>query len=398
MTSRSSRSWLRHALALALALCAGASVIASQSLVPPTATAGARLGTSVCIGTDTLVAGAPDDSQLAPYAGAAYVFTRNNGQWVERAKLSAPSPRAYSSFGEAVATSRQIVVVGAPFDDTHGDASGAVFVYSKSGDTWHFTTRLACSDPAPGQQFGAALAMDGDTIVVGAYLDNAHGRNAGAAYVFTRSGNRWIQRAKLTASDPSNFAFFGASVAIKGNHILVGAPVAQAAYLFKLHNGAYLECARLSPFGPPSSHYTAFGASVAIDQHTLVVGAPLDSEHSANAGAAFAFRYNTTRVTPHAKLLARSPQADDEFGTSVAIDDFFLAAGAPYAGSHNEGAVTLFHSSQSQWKTHRTVGPSTDTAFFGAAVDLHDDELVTGSPAYGNLPGSTSVHDVRSLP
>jgi len=403
MTSRFSRSWLRHGFLflLALVLATSASAAGSQSLVPSSARPGSRLGASVGIGTDTLVVGAPDDSERAPYAGAAYVYTRSGTQWIERTKLLAPpdTAGAYTSFGEAVDTSRNFIAVGAPFDNLQGDASGAVYVYKRSGDTWIFDSRISPSDAAPGQQFGAALAMDGETIVIGAYLDNALDRNAGAAYVFARSGNRWIQRAKLTASDPSRFAFFGASVAIKGNHILVGAPIAQAAYVFKLQNGGYLECARLTPFAAAAtSNYTAFGASVAIDQHALAVGAPLDADRGLNSGAVHVFHLNSTRVTPHAKLFAASPQADAEFGTSVSIDDFLLAVGAPYAGENNQGAVTVFHSSSSRWSPFRTVRPTVDTAFFGIAVDLHDDDLVTGSPAYGASPGAGFVHDVRSTP
>lgn len=401
MTSRSSRSWLRHGFVLALVLATSAFVAGAQSLAPSSAQPGSRLGAAVAIGTDTLVVGAPDDSERAPYAGAAYVFTRSGTQWAQRIKLLAPpgTAGAYTSFGEAVDTSRNFIAVGAPFDNLRGDASGAVYIYKRSGDTWIFDSRISASDAAPGQQFGAALAMDGETIVIGAYLDNALDRNAGAAYVFVRSGNRWIQRAKLTASDPSRFAFFGASVAIKGNHILVGAPVAQAAYVFKLKNGAYTECARLSPFATPaSSNYTAFGASVAIDQHALAVGAPLDAERGLNSGAVYVFHLNSTRVTLNAKLFAASAQANGEFGTSVAIDDFLLAVGAPYAGENNQGVVTVFHSSSSRWSRFRTVLPALDTAFFGVAVDLHDDDLVAGSPAYGTSPGAAFVHDVRSSP
>lgn len=395
MNSRSLRSWLRHGLVLALAVCASASALASQTLLPATAQAGTRVGASVAIGTDTLVVGAPDDSESAPLAGAAYIYARVDGQWVESAKLLAPATGAYSSFGETVATSRQFVVVGAPYDNTHGDASGAAFVYARSGDTWTLQCRLSSTDAAPGQQFGASLAIDGNTIVVGAYLAQAHDRNAGAAYVFTRAGHRWVQRAKLTASDPSDFAFFGAAVAIKGHQILVGAPVAQAAYLFRLQRGSYVEQARVTPFGAAAESYTAFGASVAIDQHAFVIGAPLDSEHARNAGAAFVFRYNAARVTPQTKLLPTSPQASDEFGTSVAVDDFLIAVGAPYAGEHNEGSVALFHSSQSRWHNYGSVHPALDTAFFGNAIDLHDDELVTGAPSYGANPGAAFVASVR---
>ncbi len=402
MTSRSSRSWLCHGLLLALVLRISASAVAAaQTLVPSTVQPGIRLGASVAIGTDTLVVGAPDDSERAAYAGAAYVYARSGTQWTERTKLLAPpgTAGAYSSFGEAVATSRSFIAVGAPYDALQGDASGAVYVYKRSGDTWSFDSRISPSDAAPGQQFGAAIAMDGETIVIGAYLDNAHDRDAGAAYLFTRSGNRWIQRAKLTASDPTRFAFFGASVAIKGNHVLVGAPVAQAAYLFKLHNGAYIECARLSPSaGVPTSNYTAFGASVAIDQHALAVGAPLDSERGFNAGAAYVFRLSSTRVALHAKLFSASPQPGDEFGTALAIDDFLLAAGAPYAGAYNQGAVTVFHSSSSRWSPFRTILPAFDTAFFGISVDLHDDDLVAGSPSYGASPGAATAQNVRATP
>lgn len=393
MNSLSVPPWLVRVV-LGFALTSPASALGTaEPLSTPRASAGARVGASVAIGTDTIVVGAPGDDERGPYAGAAYVYVRHNDRWEMQTKLLGPPTPGDRSLGESVAISRDVIVLGAPLDDSTGIASGAAYVYVRQGGTWTLQSQLTPADAAPNQQFGDAVSIDGNTLIVGAYLDNTRGRNAGAVYLFARSGAHWIQRAKLTASDASDFAFFGSALAIKGNAFLVGAPTAETAYLFGLQNGQYVEQARIAAFARASNDYSAFGASVSLDSHALVIGAPLDSEKGHHAGAAYTFHRNGSYLVPHAKLVATTPEPEAEFGTAVAIDDFTLAIGAPYAGEQNQGVVEMFHRQYSRWLPRNQVatGAGDSSAFFGASVDLHDAIFLGGAPGFADSPGKAYV-------
>ena len=114
------------------------------------------------------------------------------------------------------------MVVGAYADDDGGSASGSAYVYTRSGSTWSLQDKLTALDAAAADIFGFSVAISGDTVVVGAYADADGGAESGSAYVFTRSGGIWSEQTKLTASDPAIGDGFGYSVAISGDSVVVG--------------------------------------------------------------------------------------------------------------------------------------------------------------------------------
>ena len=123
----------------------------------------------------------------------------------------------------SVAIAGDTIVVGAWLDDDNGTDSGSAYVFTRTGTTWTEQAKLTASDGAADDQFGISVAIAGDTIVVGAYRDDDNGTDSGSAYVFTRTGTTWTQQAKLTASDGAADDQFGSSVAIAGDTIVVGA-------------------------------------------------------------------------------------------------------------------------------------------------------------------------------
>lgn len=377
-------------LALATALPLHA---APARLAPPTATIGARVGASVALGENTLVLGAPDDDTAGPFAGAAYVYVRKGSGWEQRARLVGRPTTGYRSFGESVAISRDVIVVGAPFENVHGEGSGAVYVYMHNGTNWVEQARLTPTDAKADQLFGDAVAIDGNTIVVGAFLDSQQGSNAGAAYVFTRTGVTWTQRAKLTASDASEFAFFGSAVAIQGHTIVVGAPTAERAYVFELAGAQWTEQAALSPWDLPVGDYSGFGAAVTVDGGTIAVGAPSQSSTELRTGAVYTFRQKGKKWEQQKILSAPAATEGDEFGTSVALKGSRLAVGAPYRGEQNEGAVYLFSMHGNHWRAPSMRSADTDvfSAYFGASVALTKDRLLTGAPAFVDFAGEQSA-------
>jgi len=138
-------------------------------------------------------------------------------------KLTASDAAAGNVFGNSVAVSGDTAVIGALDDDDAGSLSGSAYVFTRSGTTWMQQAKLTASDAAERDRFGRSVAVSGDTAVIGANLDFFISKTSGSAYVFTRSGTTWSEQAKLTASDGVTGDFFGTSVAVSGDTVVVGA-------------------------------------------------------------------------------------------------------------------------------------------------------------------------------
>jgi hypothetical protein len=230
-------------------------------------------GYSVAIDGDLLAAGAPGVDEAGNDSGAVYVFQHSDQGWGEKAKLVPEDLGAGDHLGTAVALDGETLAAGAAYATSGeaGYAAGAVYVFVRQGDGWHQQARLTARDGAAFDLFGGALALDGDTLVVGARAaDGPSGaRNSGAAYVYQRQGENWVEAARLSAADGGENDFFGHAVALQGDQIAVGAfghddpqagPNAGAVYLFQRRNGAWFAQSKLS--SAQASPQAQFGYAV----------------------------------------------------------------------------------------------------------------------------------------
>jgi hypothetical protein len=268
-------------------------------------------GRSVALSGDTALIGAPNEdpdlgSGPLTNAGSAYVFVRSGATWSQQAKLNAADAEAGDRFGWSVALSGDTALVGAPHEDPDlggGPISyaGSAYVFVRSGATWSQQAKLNAADAEAGDWFGEAVALSGDTALVGAgHEDRDLGvgprTDTGSAYVFVRSGVAWSQQAKLNAAD----AFvrdFGISVALSGDTALVGAGEygtwsldISAAYVYARSGVAWSQQAKLNTADPLSF----FGHSVALAGGYALIGAPWDY----NAGSAYVFVEQTFPDVP----------------------------------------------------------------------------------------------------
>lgn len=251
-------------------------------LLPNDGAADAVFGWSVAVDGDIAVIGAPSASPKGMSSGAAYVFNLSTG--VQLAKL-VPSDGGFSNeFGGAVGISGDRILVGAKGNDNY---SGAAYVFSASTGTQ--MAKLVASDRSGGVRFGQALAIDRDTAVIGAGLDGPNGRHSGSAYLFDLVTGQ--QRVKLTPHDAAANDRFGDSVAVSGNMAVVGAfnkaggPGTGAAYVFDAFTGA--ELAKVLP--DVGAGEMRFGNSISLDRNQLIIGAYQDSANGTNSGAAYLF-------------------------------------------------------------------------------------------------------------
>lgn len=372
-------AWLRFQfLAIALSVTAAAAAQGAQELAKLTAADAAgwdQLGQSVAVDGDTVVVGA-----TVPYGlGRANVFVRTGDRWTEQARLNGADAVVWKEqFGAAVDIDGDTVVVGAPLHRHAGVDSGAAYVFVRSGSGWTQQQELIADDAAATDYFGDSVAISGDTIVVGAIGDDGAGSLTGAAYVFVRSGTSWSQQAKLSASDAS-VQLFG-TVAIDGDTVVVGASHLVttglgSAYVFTRSGGAWREQAKLTPGDPRAGD--GFGESVAIDGDTALVGA--STVLPPGPGKAYVFTRSGGLWSEQARLTASA--FHDKFGRAVALDGDRAVIGAPNALP--PGAAYLFTRAGTTWtaRAQLTVaGAGRVDGELGTSVAMAGDTVIAGAP------------------
>jgi hypothetical protein len=327
----------------------------------------------------------------APLPRAAAAPASSTADWTQVAELLAADPGEEDGFGYSVAISGDTLVVGAPW---HSDGTGAVYVFERSGSIWAQQAMLTIQNGAWDDRFGYAVAIAGDTIVAGSPGHVAQGStHAGTAYVFVRSGASWAQQAELWAGDGGWFDWFGGSVAIDGDTIVVGAPMhrveswamAGAAYVFVRSGGGWAQQAELSASdGGPGAQ---LGTSVAIDGDTVVAGAPeYHAGHVDGVGAAWVFVRSGSSWEQKARLDPSDGAEWDGFGRSVAVTGDTIVAGAPgheVSETPYAGAVYVFTPSGNSWaqQAELSAGASLGNAFWlGWSVAISGDTIVAGAP------------------
>lgn len=430
--------------------------------------AGDKFGNSVAISGDTVVVGANGEGSSAtgvdgnqadnsaPNSGAAYVFVRNGETWSQQAYLKASNSGPNDGFGQSLAISNDTVVVGAPYEasnatglngnqaDNSASNSGAAYIFSRSGTVWSQQAYVKASNTGggtPGDFFGSAVAVSGTTVVVGAYQEdssatgvngnqtNNNAANSGAAYVFVNSGDVWSQQAYLKASNTQGNDWFGMSVAVSADTVLVGAPnegsmatgvngnqadnsaaFAGAAYVFVRSGVVWSQQAYLKASNTGMGDN--FGYSLAISGDTAVIGAIAEASNATGingnqtnnsasiAGAAYVFVRNAGGIwSQQAYVKASNTGANDRFGNSVAIsndsvvigaageasnatgidgnqaDNSAVDAGAAYIIQRNAGGSWSQQAYVKGTNTEGTASPDT----FGTSVAVSGDTVVVGA-------------------
>ena len=262
---------------VALPLRAQVSATAEQQVVGSTTEPGDEFGASVAMNFERALVGAPGhDASGQEDAGAAYVLTLIGNTWVEEAILAADSPAMLEQFGHAVELDGELAVVGAPGAVTSGGATGAAYVFVRSGTSWSQEARLAPLDGTSGARFGQDVAISGSTVLVGA--SEQAGR--GAAYVFVRAGTTWTQQAKLVGPDTLPGDELGFALDLDGDVAVVGARKkdvpgnfqdAGSAYVFERSGTAWSLTVQVAGTRVPQG---CFGSAVALYEDRFLIGSP----------------------------------------------------------------------------------------------------------------------------
>ncbi len=366
-------------------------------LIPGDPESSAAFGRSVAIDGDLVAVGASDDGT----AGAAYVFKHQGQSYIQEAELVAPDTTGLAEFGRTVAIQGNSVFVGARFAEV-GDfeRAGAVYVFRKNQESWEFAEKIVSPDPQNEDNFGRALAVQGGLMVVTARKEDAAASDVGAAYVYLFRNGNWTYETKLTASDPVSKAYFGQSVAIQGDNIAIGARNADpsgagAVYLFHNDGNTWTQFAKVTPEDGQKDDHFAF--SIAISGDVMTVGARrADLSGAKDAGAAYVYAIEEDSVDFIAKLTAKDAAANDQFGQSVAIAGDTIAVGA-WKDDASLGSIYLFRQTDGKWietgKIMASDGVPGDE--FGYSLAGFGSRLVTGAHFADSRSGAAYVIQIK---
>lgn len=338
---------------------------------------------------------------LATAAGPAASTT------VETALVTAADVAAADDFGTTVAMEGPTMVVGAPFADIAGVLNqGAVYVFELVGGTWLQVQKLTAADGTANDLFGWSVAIAGDRLVIGAEEANVGANDAqGAAYIFERTGGVWLQVHKFTESTSiQNQAEYGASVAVQGDWVVVGAPAADSAqhgraFVYHRDEGGPGAWGRVAELADDIFDTNAgFGSAVALDGEFLVVGARLLDRVSGtfqNEGGAYVFRRDAGHNWDQVGKLFRTGALDNErAGCSVAIRGTRVVVGANNVDGAGlvRGAAYVFENptaARDGWSqvAQLVADDAADLAFFGTSVFLGDGRIWVGAQGHASSAG-----------
>ena len=377
-----------------------------------------EFGISVAISGNLAIAGAQQDDDIAPNAGAAYIFERSGTLWLQRAKLSADDAKAGDLFGNAVAINGETVIIGAPGVDDAGPEAGAVYIFIRADTEWIQQAKLIADDISMFDRFGTAIAVHQNTAIIGAHGKDEVSVDAGAAYIFVRNGVSWIQQAKLTHQNAVPGDQFGRAVAIYGDSALIGAhrsdatgPDSGAAYIFTRNGGTWRQDFQLIP--NDSGLGDEFGYAVDLTNGVAIIGAPKEDRREPDMGAAYVFVETRDAWLQQAKLAAIDAEAGDEFGSAVSIhedtaivgawkDDHPLGASDDLAAQIDKGSAYAYLRDGLTWvEKRRIVASSTNRSdLFGASVSIRGAFAIVGAAGNDNAgdnAGSAFIYNPIDL-
>lgn len=353
-----------------------------------------KFGSSVAVSGHRLVVGAPDVGLSGLSNGAAYVYELTSGSWMQTAVLSANDGMDFDGFGISVAIDGDTILVGADgVDGPLSGAVGAVYAFEWNGAQWMQTQKFQCNDGDSGGFFGCTVALVGDTAVVGRFWDSDAALHAGSAYVFRRNGSTWSQFQKLLPTQAHREDNFGFAVAMSADRIVIGAPERfwsgpsdmqlGRVFVYALSGGAWTQQSVLTASN--ATPQDQFGISVAIDGDELAVGAWQDffSPSMSGNGKAFVFDWTGSAWQESQSIVAFDGALEDEFGASVAIRGPWLLVGAPSRSSSFPlwGGTYVYQKDATGWNlaTLLLPDPNPSLSWFGNAVALDGNYALAGA-------------------
>ena len=390
-----------------------------QKITASDGAASDEFGRSVSVDGNTLVVGAryDDDNDMGTNSGSVYVYTRSsvNAPFGNEQKITASDGAGGDEFGYSVSVNGNTLVVGAYFDDDRGNNSGSVYVYRRSSANAPFGNqqKITAFDGVFTDRFGWSVSVDGNTLVVGAYLDDDRGTDSGSVYVYTRlsATDPFGIHQKIIASDGTFFDYFGRSVSVDGNTLVVGAyrdddrgDGSGSVYVYTRSSVNDLFENEQKITASDGAADDVFGFYVSVDGNTIVVGAYGDDNAQTDSGSIYVYtgNYRITRdlnlgnfiMGTSAYLYLYDNNSNIRLLTSyIDYADVSKYENSIILGIPDYSIVSVYDYSSS-WSLQFDLYPTGVTVGdeFGKSVSVYSNVYVVGAPGYNNGKGAVYAY------
>lgn len=342
---------------------------------------GGGFGSAVDSTADYAVVGAPDDDLLGTNTGSANIFKRTGTRWAEEMKIFGVSATLEDRFGAAVAIEGDLAAIGAP---GKLQGRGAVFLYRRVGNGWwNYEGTLTAFDAPLGAAFGSAIAIENETIFVGA-PGTLNGLGSGSVYIFTNENSMWLQDQKLESDELTDGDMLGCSIAVHGGTVAIGAPGHEAGgvtnagsvLIFEESAGIYTESLMITAETP--SPFATFGYSLDVNHDHLLVGAPGEN---VDGGAAYMHNRLASMWINQQRIEPADADESGLFGADVGLDVKTAVISAPAAGN-DQGQVVIYRKSGLDWLREDPLSPLSDRLageYYGSSLSCQLPFLIVGS-------------------
>jgi hypothetical protein len=361
-------------------------------------------GYSVSISGDYAIIGAYNDQIGILLVGSAFIFYRSGNTWTQQAKLVAPDGTNQDYFGASVSISGDYAIVGAPEQRIGGVSyQGSAYIFHRSGTTWPLDIKLTDPNGTFAEDFGRSVSISGDYAVVGATYGKVTGVSQGLVFVYNRGSSGWAQQYKISAVDGAVHDFFGYSVSISGDYIVIGAPQDDinvnadqgSAYIFGRVGTFWAQITKLTDlYGAASDK---FGWSVAISSDYGIIGAPGADIFGVGVDVGQAFVFNHSSGSWSLSVVqAIDMNAGDKFGESVSIAGEYAIVGASketVGTVTNQGSSYIFKKNGAYWshkKKLTNMASGNTNANFGISVSLTPNACLIGESS--GINSSTGLY------
>jgi len=345
-------------------------------------------GIVVALSTGTAVIGVPFDSSRIFNAGSAYVYKHRNGAWSLQQKLQASDSAPGDQYGWSIALQGDTLLIGARFDDDRGFNSGSIYAYTLTDGVWVERQKFSAPDGAVNDQYGYTISLDGDLAFIGTPFDDDNGFESGSVYIYTRIAGLWTVEKKITAYDGEPGDQFGWSVALSAGSALIGARFdddeafnSGSAYLYN----------RTAQTWHMKQKFTAsdaavndqFGWTVALDDQTAVIGARFNDDMGINSGSAYVYTLIDKVWGQHQKLTASDGEPGNQYSWAIALNGDKLIIGAPF-DNYDEalsGSCYVYSRSDNGWSEQQKLTANIEVlaARYGISVALEGDMTLIGA-------------------
>ena len=380
-----------------------------QKIFASDAQSGVFFGRFVSIEENYAFVSAYRDFENGSASGSLYIFEKLNGKFVQSQKLFPDDGGVEEYFGYSLSSFGEWVITGAHHDSDFGASSGKAYILHLDNGKWDFFQTLVPNDLSEADEFGKTVDIYGDFAVSCSYLDDDNATNSGSVYIYKKENDSWNFFQKLQADVPIDHSQFGLALDIYKDKLIVGAPYSKqdeiscgAIYIFEFSGNKWTQTAHFSPSNPALND--EYGITVKIDDNYAFASSPKDDDAGKNSGSVYVYRKEDNKWKMHQKLIAPDGTAGDSFGNAMETDGNYLYVASYFDDDNgtNSGSVYIFENIAGNWNYKTKFSPSDgdESDAFGASISIFDDTMLIGAYAnddYGFFAGAAYIFSKTNL-